>query len=126
MKKFIRIVFSLSAFGYLFYIVFLENSETESTTKSTTESYVYVPNDGASLAASQDCYDKMSDAVNAGDKNAFQRLVDNNCVLIYDSSKQSLELVLDKVGGMTEPNIYFIKGNSSARIWALRSQVRRK
>ena len=126
MKVFLRASLAILGFGYLIYILFYENSDNESKPKATNKSFVYVPVDGASLASSKYCYDKMSDAVNAGDQNAFQKLIDNNCIMLYDSSKHNLELVLDKVGGMTEPNVYFIKGKSDARIWALRSQVYKK
>jgi hypothetical protein len=38
----------------------------------------------------------------------------------------SLELVLLEIGGITEPNVYYIKGNPNAKIWALGSQLREK
>lgn len=87
---------------------------------------IYVPNNNASLASSQDCYNKMQEAVDTGNQSYFQKLIDGGCVLIYNSNKHNLELVLYKVGGMTEPNIYYIKGMPNAKIWALRSQVSRK
>ena len=89
-------------------------------------SQTYVPNNAATLASSKSCFNQMMAAINGGDMAAFKVLQGNNCILVYDSSVHSLELVLLEIGGITEPNVYYIKGNPNAKIWALGSQIKEK
>ena len=99
---------------------------TTSKTKPKGSSGVYVPKRAASLASSENCYNQMMDARAAGDRDAFQALINVGCVMVYDPSKRKLELVLHKVGGIGQPNVYFIKGKSQYKIWALPSQLTEK
>lgn len=84
---------------------------------------VYIPRKGATLASSQNCWNLLSQAVSEGDENKFQKLINSGCIIVYDPSRLNLELILYKAGGVTEPNVYLIKGQTNSKIWALRSQM---
>lgn len=90
--------------------------------KSTKKGF-YTPKKGATLAASQNCWSELSNAVLAGDESRFQQLINSGCVLVYDPNRNNLELILYEAGGIDEPNVYLIKGKSNSKVWALRSQM---
>jgi hypothetical protein len=95
--------------------------EENSRTKSVNS--VYTPQNNAMLATSKECFDKAIDAVNAGDRAAFNLLVLDNCILIYESSKMNFKLVLKEVGGIGKPNIYLKQGSSNEKYWAYKDAV---
>lgn len=85
----------------------------------------YIPINNASLAASEECWDKWMAAVRAKDIAAGDRLRQQNCILVYNRANMNLKLVLVKSGSWGKPSKYYIKGNPNAYIWTTYDMVKK-
>lgn len=94
------------------------SSSSTSTSSSTSNSGVYTPKDYAVLATSEECYESVMATASSGDRAAFNILLLDGCIVIYDSSKMNFKLGLLKTGGFGEPDVYYKIGSPSEKYWA--------